>query len=149
MDALREENRKAILAILNPEQKKKFNALRAQGGPGRNGWGRGPNMSGMLSRMKTELNLTASQEKQIAGILKTSDAKQGKLREKMRQSNGDRAQVRQEMQALRRNTMAQISKVLNAQQRAKLQQSFPNNGRMGGNGNRAPRRAAGGARTPA
>jgi len=132
--ALREEHQKAVQSILTPEQFTKFQALQKQYGPRMGAWGGGRGIADMMPRLKAELNLTPTQEKQINSILQSADKKEKALRDSAN-SSGNPDQNREQIRGLRRTTMDQVRNVLTEEQRAKLQSMRGNRNNGGDNRN--------------
>lgn len=90
-----------------------------------------------VTHLKSELKLSADQEKQVRGILEDSMKKQMALREKMEPGQPPSDEVRQEMMKIREDSDTQMAKVLDEKQLEKYKQiQSERRNRMGGRGRR-------------
>jgi len=130
---MREKFQKQTEAILTAEQKKKLEAIRAQG-PQRPDGGARPGGGGGRRDPLAALNLTDEQKKKVAAI---QTAQRTEMRELF--SGGNREGMREKMTALREKTNKQIEGILTDEQKKKfkeMQSQRPTRpqGRPGGEG---------------
>ena len=121
--AIGRDTHQRIQAVLTPAQRAQAQELRAQHGQ--------RFLDRRLEHMTESLSLSTTQQQQVRGILSGAAQQRRAL---MEQSRLDESSPREAMQALRERTQAQLSSVLNAEQRTQLEAMRARRGERGEHG---------------
>ena len=135
IEALMQEFREKVQAILTPEQRRRFGQMMARGagllGP-----------LGNVDALAARLRLTEEQRTKLSAVVERARDEAAKLREQARASGLTREQLRPKAQALRERVANQIRPLLTEQQRRQFD-AMLRAGRQAAGREGQPRRAEG------